>query len=122
MPKELEEAAHIDGAGPIKTFLRVMAPNAAPAFITVMLFSTVWYWSDYFYAGTLLADVGSTVSVRLSQLTTILISLNGFRYDPVKFTLYMQAGSLLTIAPPLLLFVIFQRYFVESVERSGIVG
>ena len=122
MPKELEESAYIDGAGPLKTFIRIMVPNAAPAFITVFLFSTVWYWSDYFYAGSMLTDLATTVSVKLSQLSPLLTNLNGFQYDPVKFIVYMQSGCLLVITPPLALFVIFQRYFVESIERSGIVG
>jgi len=51
MPKELEDAALIDGCGPVKTFLKVMAPNANSAFLTVFLFSIVWQWNDYFFCG-----------------------------------------------------------------------
>ena len=48
LPRELEDAACIDGCGPFMTFIRVMIPNAASAFLTVFLFSVVWYWNDYY--------------------------------------------------------------------------
>ena len=47
IPKELEEAAIIDGCGPYRTFLRVMVPNAGAIFLTAFLFSLVWYWNEY---------------------------------------------------------------------------
>ena len=121
MPNELEDAAHIDGAGPVRTFLRVMAPNALPAFVTVFLFSTVWYWNDYFYSSTFLTGT-STVSVKLSFLQSYLSTTNNFNQDPYQYITQMQAGCLLTIAPPLVIYIIFQRYFTESIERTGIVG
>jgi len=52
LPKELEDAAYIDGCGPLKTFIRVMIPNAASSFLTVFLFSVVWYWNDYYVSTT----------------------------------------------------------------------
>jgi multiple sugar transport system permease protein len=122
MPVELEEAAYIDGAGPLKAFWRVMLPNAKPAHLTAILFSIVWYWNDFFYAGTMLSDFNSTVSVRLSLLGGLLATANKFQVDPVSFGVYLQAGSFLIIAPPLLLYLIFQRQFTESIENSGIVG
>ena len=122
MPRELEEAAYIDGAGPLRTFISVMVPNAKPAIVTVFLFSIVWYWNDYFYAGTMLMRVHSTVSVRLSTLGALLMGGDMAQFDPIAFSVYLQAGSFLTILPPLLLYLVFQRHFTESIERSGIVG
>ena len=49
MPRELEEAAYIDGANPLQTFLRVMLPGAKPALVIVFLFATVWMYNDYFF-------------------------------------------------------------------------
>ncbi len=121
MPRELEDAAYIDGAGPLKTFWKVMRPNANAAFLTVFLFSTVWYWNDYYYSTSFLSSA-QTVSVRLSMLRAYLITSNSFQSDPYKYITQMQAGCLLTILPPLLLYVIFQKYFTESIERTGIVG
>lgn len=67
MPKELEEAALIDGCGPLKTFLRVMVPNAAAIYLTGILLSMVWYWNDY-YISSMLMDQTKTVTVALSHL------------------------------------------------------
>lgn len=121
MPRELEDAAYIDGAGPLKTFWKVMRPNANAAFLTVFLFSTVWYWNDYYYSSVFLSSA-QTVSVRLSMLRAYLITSNAFQSDPYKYITQMQAGCLLTILPPLILYLIFQKYFTESIERTGIVG
>lgn len=122
LPKELEDAAYIDGCGPIRTFIQIMIPLSSAAFITVFLFSFVWYWNDYFFAGMFFSNIG-TVSVRLSGLSSLLsMSAAGVSYDPYSVITYMQAGCLLTIAPPLLIYIIFQRFFTSSIERTGIVG
>lgn len=52
LPKELEDAAYLDGCGPFKTFIRIMVPNAASSFLTVFLFAIVWYWNDYYVSST----------------------------------------------------------------------
>lgn len=119
MPKELEDAAYIDGAGPVKTFIRIMAPNAGAAFLTVTLFSIVWYWNDYYYAGMYFVNQ-TTLAVKLSRLTMALIVEFGNNYFII--IPFLQAGCLLTIAPILLIYIFFQRYFTESIERTGIVG
>ncbi|MBR1459981.1 MAG: carbohydrate ABC transporter permease, partial [Oscillospiraceae bacterium] len=48
LPKELEDAAYLDGCGPFRTFVQVMVPNASSSFLTVFLFSVVWYWNDFY--------------------------------------------------------------------------
>ena len=124
MPKELEDAACIDGAGPLGTFARVMAPNAGAAFLTVFLFSTVWYWSDYYYSSTFMSTA-QTLSVRLAFLPSNLFISEiggGWVNDPYKYITYIQAGCLLCILPILAVYVIFQRRFIESIEKTGIVG
>ena len=122
MPKELEEAAYIDGAGPLRTYFGIMIPNARPLLMTIFLFSMVWYWNDYFYAGTMLLDQDTTLSVRLSQLGPLLTPPAQITIDPVALGAYYQVGSFLVVMPPLLLYIFFQRHFVESIERAGIVG
>lgn len=119
MPKELEDSAYIDGAGPIKTFFKIMAPNAGVAFLTVFLFSIVWYWNDFYYASMFLVNE-STLAIKLSRLTMALIVEFGNNYFVA--IPYLQAGCLLVIAPVLFIYIIFQRFFTESIERTGIVG
>lgn len=120
IPKELEEAAFIDGCGPLKTFLRVVVPNATPAILTVFLFSVVWYWNDYFHATMYMAS-RPMISTALANLQTSSI-LDVFRNNPFAFVNKLQCGALITILPLLVLYVFTQKYFTESIERTGIVG
>lgn len=123
MPEELESAAKIDGCGPFQTFWRVMAPNAKPVFLTVFLFSVVWHWNDY-YLSVMYFNNDLPLSVALTQLRSglELMGLGRGWSDPSVIRAYLQAGSLLTIFPLLVLYTLAQRYFTESLERTGIVG
>ena len=113
MPRQLEEAAYIDGASPITAFLRVMLPGAIPALVIVFLFSFVWQWNDYFYTNIFMS--GNTV------LPMTLASLRRIIEGP-QTTAVINAGSLMFVAPLLLLYALLQRYFVESINRTGLVG
>ncbi len=121
LPKELEDAAYIDGCGPVKTFLRIMMPNASSAFITVFLFSFVWYWNDYTYSGLYLVQ-NQTLPLKMSQIESALSSATNTALDPSLVQVLVPAACLLVILPPVIVYVIFQRYFTESIERTGIVG
>ncbi|MFC5528089.1 carbohydrate ABC transporter permease [Cohnella yongneupensis] len=119
LPKELEEASYVDGAGVLKTFAKVMLPNSIPAISTVLLFSFVWQWNDDYFVNIFMAN-----SVSLSRQLGMLTSLarpeyvGGFAYS----SMLINTGALLGIAPIFLLYLYAQRYFVESVERAGLVG
>lgn len=124
MPKELEDAASIDGCGPIQTFLKVMLPNASPAVLTTLLFSTVWYWNDTYYAG-LFYEKTQTLSLALKYVYDnigMLIQTGNEVKDPYVTSLYLQAGSLLAVLPLLITYIFLQKYFTESIQRTGIVG
>jgi len=125
LPTELEEAAKIDGCSPFGTYFRVMMPNAVPAMSTVGMFSFVWHWNDY-YMVSMLSTNRSNLSVALSQLRTLLKrqvfeSQAGGQSEILIQTL-VQAGAFLCVVPMLLLFLFGQRFFTESVDRTGIVG
>ena len=117
IPVEIEEAAMVDGAGFFKTFYRIMVPNAAGSFLTVFLFSIVWYWNDTFYTSQFISRK-RTLAKALSNLRGTL----GGGNDYYSFTPKMMAGALLFVIPLLLMYIVLQRYFVQSVERTGIVG
>lgn len=125
MPRELEDAAYIDGCGPFMTFVRVMAPNAASAFLTVFLFSVVWYWNDYYVSSTFFTD-SKTIAIMLSnldnELKIRLFNDPTVQISPREQIVWKEAGCLLSIAPVLLMYVFLQKYFTEGIERSGIVG
>lgn len=120
-PRELEEAAEIDGCSAFGTFTRVFLPNAGSMLMTVTLFSIVWYWNDYFYTSTFLGKT-QTLAVALSFLRVNLAEEMGQVNNVYESTAQMQAGCLLFIIPLLILYVFLQRYFVQGIERSGIVG
>lgn len=124
LPRELEDAAYIDGCGHFKTFLRIIAPNAKAAFLTVILFSIVWYWNDYYYISMYFSNV-KTVSTALAGLMdafTTDVSFEAIRTDPYMITTRLQAGCLLTILPMLILYIVLQKHFTEGIERTGLVG
>lgn len=119
MPRNLEEAAYVDGAGPIKTFMRIMLPGATPSMVIVFLFGFVWQWNDSFLT-TLYLD-SNFLPVALINLNNNLAQYFGMN-DPQYFSLIVNAGSMLMILPLLAMYVVLQRYFVESIERTGLVG
>ena len=126
MPKELEEAAYIDGCGYLKTFYKIMVPSAVSVFVTAFLFAFVWYWNDYQVSGLMLGSGNMTLSGALSVIGNLTYSLDSVSgearvVDTVKMALDNQGACLLVIGPLVLLYVFLQRYFVESVERTGLV-
>ncbi len=122
MPKELEDAAYIDGCGAFQTFWRIMAVNAVPVFITCVLFSFVWYWNDY-YLSSLFFNDAKTLSASLGTLKGALRSMGAdFYSNPYLIIAQMQAASVLTILPLIVIFIVCQRQFTESIDKTGIVG
>lgn len=128
MPKELEEAAHIDGAGSFATFIKIMVPNAVTSIVTVVLFGFMWQYNDINYSSSFLRNknVFSSVYYNLERFTLEVYDLLGVSQYDMTMTMYIplvkSAGVLLFLAPLLLVFLFCQRYFVESIERVGIVG
>ncbi|MCJ8009416.1 carbohydrate ABC transporter permease [Lederbergia wuyishanensis] len=122
-PKELEEAAKIDGASAIKFYLKVMLPLAKPAILVVFLFSFVWTWNDTYFPQMFLTDSKVVpLASEMLQLDRVLTSMR----EAHQITSYEShaigmAAGFLAILPPLLIFVFFQRHFVEGVERTGLV-
>lgn len=127
-PRELEEAAKIDGCGALQTFIKVMAPLAKPAFVVVIMLCIIWHWNDYYSSSMFFIDKIKPVMVCLERLRQNVVefgSLPGLpkgNYTPVMLRMYLQAGVVLTITPPLFLYVFMQKQFVESIDRTGIVG
>lgn len=113
IPRDLEEAAKLDGAGYFKTYWRVMLPLAGPALaaITILVFQGAW--NEFFWALIILQDESKfTLPIGIAQFS--------FQYQ----TLWPQlmAASVIAILPIALLYVFFQRYFVAGVASSGVKG
>ena len=119
IPKELEEAAWIDGAGPIKTFVKIIVPSSSVAIITVTILSVIWHWNEYYLMGLYFND-NQPLSVVLSDIMT-LISLKGG--DTINsHTGVAMASCMLFILPVLIFYLILQKKFIKSIDSVGIVG
>ena len=124
VPKELEEAALIDGANHLRTFWSVMLPSAKPILTVVSMFSIVWSWTDTFYQEWFM-KTASLLSNKLSVLASTVANdvLGGSNtFDESYARIIMSSGVILVILPLIIYYVFAQKQFVEGIERSGIVG
>lgn len=127
MPKELEEAAFVDGCGKLKTFLRIIVPSAVPMMVTIFLFGFVWQWLDSFYTSLYLKGT-KVIPVALDSLAASVYgeysnfggSMNFI--SPGFVSMMNNTGTVLAIIPLVIIYLVCQKYFVEGIERSGIVG
>lgn len=119
LPKEIEEAAFVDGASTFYTYFRIMLVNAMPSVITVAVFSLVWQYNDYFF--TKLFNVDTWMSMKIASIYETIAAAYNLN-SPTITNLYLDAAIILDLIPVLLIYVFLQKYFVEGVERSGIVG
>ncbi len=121
LPRELEEVASIDGCGFFMTFMKIILPGAKTMMITVLLFAFVFQWNDYFFTTVLTPGlhVFSTIIVNIGD--SIAVS-QGIWVGNMHGMLYDSAAMILFILPLIILYAFTQRYFVESIERSGLVG
>ncbi len=121
LPKEIEEAAFVDGAGTWYTYFRIMLVNAIPSVITVAIFSMVWQYNDTFYARLFLISDDIVISKKISTIQATISNVEKIM-DPNIQELYLDAGVVLIMIPVIVIYVALQKYFIEGVERSGIVG
>jgi multiple sugar transport system permease protein len=120
LPKELEEASWIDGAGPWQTFLKIVLPSSGAAAVTVLVFAVVWYYNDY-YQSQLFISENFTLSVMLANFKAN-ISSNLSKEFTLSTGALLTAASFVTILPMLAYFLVMQRKFVQSIATCGIVG
>ena len=124
-PFELEEAAYVDGCGPLKTFVRIMVPGAKPIITSCFLFSFVWQWTDSFYSNLFLGKV-QLLSISLTSVVDkfgiYLSNINGGTViAPMAYAnAVLSTAILLGIFPVILLYVFCQRLFVESLASTGV--
>ena len=121
VPKELEEAASIDGCGAFQTFFRVILPGAKPMLSSILLFSFVWQWNDYFYTTTLTPGMKIFTTV-ISGVGHNIARGDGQVIGNMQNMLYDSAAFILFIIPLIVLYLFTQKGFVQSIERSGLVG
>jgi len=124
IPKSLEESAQLDGASSFKVFTRIALPLAIPSIIIVFLFSFVWYYNETYLSGLFLRNSDlMTLPLKIQQFINNYTSIypEGSRAREVMQAVKL-AGNMLTILPVLIIYFFTQRYFVESIDRTGITG
>ena len=127
IPKELEEAAYVDGCGTLRTFVRIMLPDAKPILTSCFLFAFVWQWTDGFYSSMFLGDI-SLLSIKLRQLPdslggyigNLLGSTNAAIISVPYNNCILATGTLMVIVPLVILYLFAQKGFVESLSSTGI--
>ncbi|NWH10537.1 carbohydrate ABC transporter permease [Acholeplasma laidlawii] len=135
LPKELEEAAQVDGASVFRIFWNVMLPNARGAIITVGLFAFVWQWNDTYYASIFnisteafpiltmrLVNAAENVYAALFYSGALSLIGQDVWSNPMFLATISNVAALLMMLPLLVMYLFVQKQFVESIERTGIVG
>ena len=114
IPRELDEAAAIDGASPIRTFTKVILPLMVPALITTTIFTFIWNWNDFFSPLIYLTDPRQyTVPLGLNSLVS---TESGAGIGP------LFAMSVVSLIPVVAFFVFTQRYIVRGIATTGLKG
>ncbi len=113
IPRELEEAAKVDGMNPFQIFIRIMVPLSKPALITQGLFGFLAGYNDF---------LGPLIYINTPEKFTLQLVLASFQGFYTSQWTYIMAGSVLALIPTLLLFFFAQRYFVEGITLTGMKG
>ncbi|GFN31721.1 carbohydrate ABC transporter permease [Paenibacillus xylaniclasticus] len=122
LPKELDEAARIDGAGPFKMFFRVMFPISRSATVVVLLFAFVWNWNDFYFPSLFMFTAENVpLSITLARMAGEMAQAAGAGEITVYAESIKMSASFLIIMPLLVVYLVMQRWFIEGVERSGLV-
>ena len=123
MPRDLEEAAKIDGCSPITIYLRIMLPNIKPVVVTVALLSVIYYWNDSLLSGVFVLPGESNMT--LMGALAAMRSERGLGFEEMDYMRRQAehyAVILTTVTPLMIFFLIGQKFFVECMDRSGSKG
>ena len=127
IPKQIEESARIDGANPFYIFIKIAVPMALPAFVIALTYGFAVNWNELFFTNVYLEGNIKTIPMLLQQLSSVWGSAadyaSGGDFVNVDFTESKAfAGTILSIIPIVIMYGFIQKYFIESIDRSGITG
>ena len=112
IPRELDDAARIDGCGPAQIFLRIILPLMSPALVTTAIFTFIWTWDNFFHQVIFLSDIGKY---------TVPLGLQGFLDQSGRSEWgQMFAMSTVALAPVFVFFLVFQRQITEGISTTGL--
>ena len=112
IPRDFDEAAYIDGASPFAVYRRIIVPLSRPVFATVAILQALFLWSSYLWP---------LMATRGEDSRPLTVGITSFYGQDVKWAQILAFASMITI-PVLILFLLFQKWFVQSVAASGLKG
>jgi len=113
IPRELADAARVDGANPWQIFRHIYLPLAKPALATLAIFTFMWSWNDF---------INPIIYLRDVQSFTLTAGLSLFQGQYVGRWPLLMAGALVSVIPMIILFIVAQRHFVRGIALTGIKG
>lgn len=113
LPLELDEAARIDGASNLRVLLQVIAPLCGPAIITVLIFSFLYHYNDFMHP---------LIYLSKNEMFTLPLGLLWFKGRFGNHWHLVMAASMVTVVPPLVIFGVAQRYFIQGSQMTGLAG
>ncbi|MGO1069092.1 carbohydrate ABC transporter permease [Lysobacter sp. CA199] len=113
IPDELLEAPRIDGAGELRIFFQIVLPALRPILVTLAIFSFLGAWNDFMWPLIVLSD---------QDLQTLPVALASLSREHVQDNEMMMAGSVVTVVPVLLLFLVLQRYYLQGLLVGSVKG
>nr|WP_057947808.1 carbohydrate ABC transporter permease [Lysobacter enzymogenes] len=113
IPDELLEAPRIDGAGELRIFFQIVLPALRPILVTLAIFSFLGAWNDFMWPLIVLSD---------EHLQTLPVALASLSREHVQDNEMMMAGSVVTVVPVLLLFLVLQRYYLQGLLVGSVKG
>lgn len=113
IPKDFDEAAYVDGAGPFRIFWQIIVPISRPVFATVAILKFLQFWSFYLWP---------LMVTRAETYRPLMVGMDFFQtQQPIRWGSIMAYAAMVTI-PVLIVFLLFQKWFVQSVSSSGVKG
>ena len=125
VPDELEESAYIDGSGVFRTFIQIIIPLSVPMMITIFLFAFSWQWTDEFYTTVFFVNPLDKLWLMPDVYSKIPVDLqvpNNTALDTAYAIVVKNTAGMMIIMPLIIMYIFCQRYIVQGIERSGIVG
>ncbi|GAA0420871.1 MAG: carbohydrate ABC transporter permease [Bacillota bacterium] len=110
VPKEIEEAAAIDGSGFLKTFFKIILPSAKPVIATAVIMQFIWTWSSFL--------IPLVLTLNNPDLRTLAVGMLSFVGKYQTDWTGMAAGASISLLPVILIFIVMQRYFIEGISGS----
>ncbi|MBQ8174936.1 MAG: carbohydrate ABC transporter permease [Clostridia bacterium] len=125
VPDELEESAYVDGSGVYRTFVQIILPLSIPMMITIFVLSFSWQWTDEFYTS-LFNDITFGERILMPKIITVPQSLTSLKATFPAYSMFESAvintTHILIMLPLVVIYLFCQKYLIQGIERSGIVG